>query len=160
MRSSGGVATLAEAAAHPALVLVSGPAAGVVGAALVAKRAGFRDAISFDMGGTSTDVCLIADGRAQVTSERDVGGFPLRLPSVDLHTVGAGGGSIVWTDRGGALRVGHLAEEAAGVVEAERHRPRRHGRAQGAGQRQGSCQARVAATSGAHGRRGVMVSAR
>jgi N-methylhydantoinase A len=106
MRSSGGVATLADAAAHPALALVSGPAAGVVGAALVAQRAGFRNAISFDMGGTSTDVCLIADGRAEVTSERDVGGSPLRLPSVDLHTVGAGGGSLVWSDRGGALRVG------------------------------------------------------
>ena len=106
MRSSGGVASLGEAASHPALALVSGPAAGVVGAALVAQRAGFRNAISFDMGGTSTDVCLIADGKAEVTSERDVGGMPLRLPSVDLHTVGAGGGSIVWTDRGGAIRVG------------------------------------------------------
>jgi len=106
MRSSGGVASLEEAAAHPATILVSGPAAGVVGAALVARRAGFADAIAFDMGGTSTDVCLIEDGRVGRSAERDVGGFPVRLPSVDLHTVGAGGGSIAWRDPGGALRVG------------------------------------------------------
>jgi N-methylhydantoinase A len=112
MRSSGGVATLAEAAAHPALVLVSGPAAGAVGAAEIARRAGYENAISFDMGGTSTDVCLIARGEVERTSERTVAGFPLRLPSVDLHTVGAGGGSLVWRDPGGALRVG---PESAGA---------------------------------------------
>jgi N-methylhydantoinase A len=112
MRSSGGVATAAEAAAHPAVALVSGPAAGVGGAALVAGRSGFEKAISLDMGGTSTDVCLIADGQTALTAERDVGGLPLRLPTVDLHTVGAGGGSIVWVDRGGALRVG---PESAGA---------------------------------------------
>jgi N-methylhydantoinase A len=106
MRSSGGVATVAEAAAHPALVLVSGPAAGVVGAALLARAAGMDNAISFDMGGTSTDVCLIAGGEAERTAERDVAGLPLRLPTVDVHTVGAGGGSIAWRDAGGALRVG------------------------------------------------------
>jgi N-methylhydantoinase A len=106
MRSSGGVALLEEAAAHPATILVSGPAAGAVGAALVARRAGFEDAIALDMGGTSTDVCLIEGGRVGRSAERVVGGFPVRLPSVDLHTVGAGGGSIAWRDRGGALRVG------------------------------------------------------
>jgi N-methylhydantoinase A len=106
MRSSGGVASLAEAAAHPATILVSGPAAGAVGAALVARRAGFVDAIALDMGGTSTDVCLIEGGRVGRGAERDVGGLPVRLPSVDLHTVGAGGGSIAWRDSGGALRVG------------------------------------------------------
>jgi N-methylhydantoinase A len=106
MRSSGGVATPAEAAAHPATILVSGPAAGVVGAARVAELAGIEDAIAFDMGGTSTDVCLIARGHAERTSERAVDGLPIRLPTVDLHTVGAGGGSIVWRDAGGALRVG------------------------------------------------------
>ena len=111
MRSSGGVATLGEAAAHPAGALVSGPAAGVVGAARIARSAGAENAISFDMGGTSTDVCLIA-GEAERTSERFVGGFPLRLPSVDLQTVGAGGGSIVWRDSGGAVRVG---PESAGA---------------------------------------------
>jgi N-methylhydantoinase A len=106
MRSSGGVATPAEAAAHPATILVSGPAAGVVGASRVAQLAGFEDAIAFDMGGTSTDVCLIAGGRAERSTERSVGGLAIRLPTVDLHTVGAGGGSMVWHDAGGALRVG------------------------------------------------------
>jgi N-methylhydantoinase A len=98
MRSSGGLATLAEAAAHPAVALVSGPAAGVVGAARVARAVGVENAISLDMGGTSTDVCLISGGEAGRSSEREVGGLPLRLPMVDLQTVGAGGGSIVWRD--------------------------------------------------------------
>jgi N-methylhydantoinase A len=106
MRSSGGVVSPAEAAAHPATILVSGPAAGVVGASRIAALAGIEDAIAFDMGGTSTDVCLIAGGRAERASERTVSGLPVRLPTVDLHTVGAGGGSIVWRDAGGALRVG------------------------------------------------------
>jgi N-methylhydantoinase A len=106
MRSAGGVATPAEAAAHPATILVSGPAAGVVGAARIAALAGVDDAIAFDMGGTSTDVCLIAGGRAERAQQRLVGGLPIRLPTVDLHTVGAGGGSLVWRDAGGALRVG------------------------------------------------------
>jgi N-methylhydantoinase A len=112
MRSSGGVASLAEAAAHPAWVLVSGPAAGAVGAAKVAGAAGYENAISLDMGGTSTDVSLIVSGDVARTGERSVGGLPLRLPTVDLHTVGAGGGSVVWRDSGGALRVG---PESAGA---------------------------------------------
>jgi N-methylhydantoinase A len=112
MRSSGGVASLREAAAHPVVALLSGPAAGTVGAARLARRAGFEDAISFDMGGTSTDVSLIVGGRADLASDRQVGGLPVRLPSVDLHTVGAGGGSIVWLDSGGAVRVG---PESAGA---------------------------------------------
>jgi N-methylhydantoinase A len=106
MRSSGGVATPVEAAEHPATILVSGPAAGVVGAARLAALAGMENAIAFDMGGTSTDVCLIADGHAERASERTIAGVPIRLPTVDLQTVGAGGGSIVWRDAGGALRVG------------------------------------------------------
>jgi N-methylhydantoinase A len=106
MRSSGGVASLAEAAAHASWALLSGPAGGVVGAARIAELAGFSDAIAFDMGGTSTDVCLIVDGAAERSLERTIGGFPIRLPSVDVHTVGAGGGSIAWLDAGGALRVG------------------------------------------------------
>jgi N-methylhydantoinase A len=106
MRSSGGVATPAEAAAHPATILVSGPAAGVVGAARIAALAGIHNAISFDMGGTSTDVCLITEGRAERAAERMVGGLPIRVPTVDLHTVGAGGGSIAWRDAGRALQVG------------------------------------------------------
>ena len=113
MRSSGGVIGADDAAAHPALVLVSGPAAGTVGAGLVAERAGIENAIAFDMGGTSTDVSLVVGGSAERTAERTVGGFPIRLPMVDIHTVGAGGGSIVWRDAGGALRVG---PESAGAM--------------------------------------------
>ena len=112
MRSSGGVATLAEAAAHPAFALLSGPAAGAVGAAAVARLAGSENVISFDMGGTSTDVCLVAGGEVERSAERLVGGLPIRLPTVDVHTVGAGGGSIARLDVGGALRVG---PESAGA---------------------------------------------
>jgi N-methylhydantoinase A len=112
MLSSGGVVTVEEAAAHPARLLVSGPAGGVVGAGMVARRAGFEDAIAFDMGGTSTDVCLLPGGSAARVAEREVGGLPIRLPSVDVHTVGAGGGSLVRLDAGGALRVG---PESAGA---------------------------------------------
>src|SRR3954462_7873349 len=112
MLSSGGVASIADAAAHPATILVSGPAGGVVGAGLLARRAGFENAIAFDMGGTSTDVCLLPGGKAARVAERDVGGFPIRLPTVDLHTVGAGGGSLVRRDVGGAIRVG---PESAGA---------------------------------------------
>ncbi len=112
MLSSGGVLPAEEAAAHPARLLVSGPAGGVVGAGLLARRAGFADAIAFDMGGTSTDVCLLPSGRAERVSEREVGGLPVRLASVDVHTVGAGGGSLVRRDAGGAIRVG---PESAGA---------------------------------------------
>ena len=112
MLSSGGVASIDAAAAHPATILVSGPAGGVVGAGLVARRAGFDNAIAFDMGGTSTDVCLLPGGRAARVAERVVGGLPIRLPTVDLHTVGAGGGSLVTRDAGGAIRVG---PESAGA---------------------------------------------
>ena len=112
MRSSGGLATLDEAAAHAAFALLSGPAAGVVGAARIAELAGFGSALSFDMGGTSTDVCAIVDGVAQREHERLVGGLPVRLPTIAVHTVGAGGGSNVRLDEGGALRVG---PESAGA---------------------------------------------
>jgi N-methylhydantoinase A/oxoprolinase/acetone carboxylase beta subunit len=102
MQSSGGVCPLAEAAAHPVRLLLSGPAGGV--AAVTALESG--DAVSFDMGGTSTDVCLIRDGRAGISAQRAIAGLPVRVPHVDIHTVGAGGGSIAWLDEGGALRVG------------------------------------------------------
>ena len=112
MLSSGGVASVDEAAAHPARLLVSGPAGGVVGAGLLARRAGFADAIAFDMGGTSTDVCLLPRGRAARVAEREIGGVPVRLPTIDIHTVGAGGGSLVWRDAGGAV---HVGPESAGA---------------------------------------------
>jgi N-methylhydantoinase A len=111
MQSSGGLCSLDEAAAHAARLLLSGPAGGVAAVAAM----GTGDAVSFDMGGTSTDVCLILGGAVQRTAERSVGGLPVRLPQVDVHTVGAGGGSIAWIDSGGALRVGpHSAGAAPG----------------------------------------------
>jgi N-methylhydantoinase A len=113
MRSSGGLATLEEAAGHAAFALLSGPAAGAVGAARIATLAGFANALTFDMGGTSTDVCAVIGGEARREHERTVGGFPVRLPTLAVHTVGAGGGSIVWVDSGGALRVG---PESAGAI--------------------------------------------
>ncbi|MBI4171629.1 MAG: hydantoinase/oxoprolinase family protein [Actinobacteria bacterium] len=112
MRSSGGVVTLAEAAAHPSFALLSGPAAGALGAARIAALAGFEQAISLDMGGTSADVCLIAGGEPGRATERLVGGLPIRLSTLDVHTVGAGGGSLVWRDAGGAIRIG---PESAGA---------------------------------------------
>ncbi len=113
MRSSGGLASLDEAAGHAAFALLSGPAAGVVGAARIAALAGYENALSFDMGGTSTDVCAIVGGEARREHERVVGGLPVRLPTLAVHTVGAGGGSIARTDAGGALRVG---PESAGAI--------------------------------------------
>jgi N-methylhydantoinase A len=106
MQSSGGVADAASAAARPASCVLSGPAAGVVGAAFVAGAGGFEDVLTFDMGGTSTDVAAVLGGEAQVTAESVVAGVPIRFPMVDVHTIGAGGGSIAWLDGGGALRVG------------------------------------------------------
>ena len=106
MRSSGGLAPLADAAGHAAAALLSGPAAGVIGAGLVAEAAGAEDALAFDMGGTSTDVCAIVGGAPARATEREVAGLPIRLPALDVHTVGAGGGSLVWRDAGGAIRVG------------------------------------------------------
>jgi N-methylhydantoinase A len=106
MLSSGGLISAAGVAAHPAAALLSGPAGGVMAATELGRALGRDDLITFDMGGTSTDVCRIDDGRPEISHERDVAGYPCRLPSVAIHTVGAGGGSIGWVDPGGALRVG------------------------------------------------------
>src|SRR5215213_6838421 len=106
MQSSGGLATLDQARAHAALTVLSGPAGGAAGAAWAALASGERGALCFDMGGTSCDVCVIEDGAARETGSRPVGGRPVALPMLDLHTVGAGGGSIAWSDAGGAMRVG------------------------------------------------------
>ena len=113
MTSGGGVAALEAAAAAPVLTLLSGPAAGVVAAAATARDAGFPDALAFDMGGTSTDVCLIRDGRPEIATAASIGGLVFGTPSVAIHTVGAGGGSLAWIDSGGALRVG---PQSAGAV--------------------------------------------
>jgi N-methylhydantoinase A/oxoprolinase/acetone carboxylase beta subunit len=105
MQSNGGSISAAAARAQAVRTVLSGPAGGVVGARAVAHAAGFRKVISFDMGGTSTDVSLI-DGEAAMTTDSVIGDFPVRLPMIDVHTVGAGGGSIAAVDSGGALRVG------------------------------------------------------
>ena len=106
MRSSGGTAEAAEAATAGAWSVLSGPAGGAVGSAPLAKAAGTPDAIGLDMGGTSCDVCVVDDGEVRRTDSREIDGRPIQLPMVDVHTVGAGGGSIGWRDAGGALRVG------------------------------------------------------
>ncbi len=106
MQSSGGVAEIGFAASHAASCLLSGPAGGVVGAAWVAGLSGEVDLLTFDMGGTSTDVAPVRGGQVQTTTESVVAGVPVKLPMVDVHTVSAGGGSIAWIDSGGALRVG------------------------------------------------------
>ena len=106
MQSSGGLTEAARAARHAALTVLSGPAGGVAGASMLAQLEGEGDVLCFDMGGTSCDVCLIDGGRVGETAEREIAGRPLALPALDIHTVGAGGGSIAWRDEGGALRVG------------------------------------------------------
>ncbi len=106
MQSSGGVVDAAAAARGGAWSVLSGPAGGAVGAGLIARLSGDGDALGFDMGGTSCDVCVVEDGAVRRTEEREVAGRPIQLPMVDVHTVGAGGGSIAWIDPGGALRVG------------------------------------------------------
>jgi N-methylhydantoinase A len=106
MQSSGGAAELEAAASHAVGCVLSGPAGGVVGAAWVAGLSGFDDLLTFDMGGTSTDVAPVLGGAVQNTTESVVAGVPLKLPMVDVHTVSAGGGSVAWVDAGGALRVG------------------------------------------------------
>ncbi|MFL5907299.1 MAG: hydantoinase/oxoprolinase family protein [Solirubrobacterales bacterium] len=106
MRSSGGTVKASEAARAGAWSVLSGPAGGAVGAALLARAGGDHDAIGFDMGGTSCDVCVVDGGEVRRTDSREIDGRPIQLPMVDVHTVGAGGGSIAWRDSGGALRVG------------------------------------------------------
>jgi N-methylhydantoinase A len=106
MLSSGGVAPAADAARAGAWSVLSGPAGGAVGAGLLARLSGDGNALGFDMGGTSCDVCVVEDGAVRRTDSRTIDGRPIQLPTVDVHTVGAGGGSIGWRDPGGALRVG------------------------------------------------------
>jgi len=111
MQSSGGITALDAAAREPVRTVLSGPAGGVVGASALAKRSGFEQILSFDMGGTSTDVALV-DRTPVPSSEGEVAGLPVRVPMLDIHTVGAGGGSLARFDAAGALRVG---PESAGA---------------------------------------------
>jgi N-methylhydantoinase A len=111
MQSSGGIISAETASREPVRTILSGPAGGVLGAQCVAELAGFPQVIAFDMGGTSTDVALL-DGGVRTTTESEVAGLPVSVPMLDIHTVGAGGGSLARFDRGGALRVG---PESAGA---------------------------------------------
>ena len=106
MTSAGGLLSAAEGAELPAALLLSGPAGGVRAGAAAAVANGYADAITFDMGGTSTDVCLVVGGSPAPAAEREVAGFTVRFPALDVHTIGAGGGSIARIDPGGALVVG------------------------------------------------------
>ncbi len=106
MQSSGGLIDLDAAASHAAWTVLSGPAGGAAGAAYIARASGVPDAVCFDMGGTSCDVCVVDNGTVQEESAGTIARRPLALPMVAVHTVGAGGGSIAWRDPGGALRVG------------------------------------------------------
>ena len=105
-QSSGGLMSVERARAFPVRTALSGPAAGVVGAIHAARRAGFGDLVTLDMGGTSADMALIRGGEADIAYERAVAGFPIRLPQIDIATIGAGGGSIAWFDRDGLMKVG------------------------------------------------------
>ncbi len=111
MQSNGGVVSAEKAAREPVTTILSGPAGGVTGAVYAARLAGIERVITFDMGGTSTDVALLS-GELRTTSESSAAGFPVAVPMLEIHTVGAGGGSIARFDRGGALRVG---PESAGA---------------------------------------------
>src|SRR5205085_5747130 len=115
-QSNGGVMSFEAAREQPVRTVLSGPATGVVGGLEVGGRAGFRHLITFDMGGTSTDVSLIEDGRPKLAGEMEVHGYPLRTPALDIHTVGAGGGSIAFVDAGGLLKVGPLSAGAVACL--------------------------------------------
>ncbi len=106
MKSNGGVLPAAEVASHPITTVLSGPAAGALGAALIARNAGVGKVLTCDGGGTSTDVAVVIDGEPALTTEGSVGGYPSLIPMVDVATVGAGGGSVAWVSPEGALKVG------------------------------------------------------
>ena len=106
MQSNGGAISVPTARVRPINTFFSGPAGGVIATSKLGATAERPDMISFDMGGTSTDVCLIRDGKLASRSEHEMGGFPVRVSSLDIHTIGAGGGSVAWVDPGGLLKVG------------------------------------------------------
>ena len=108
MRSNGGLATPQMIAELPVLTLLSGPAAGVLGGAWSGALSGRRDLITFDIGGTSADIGVVTGGRFSEASARDtwIGGYPVIVPMIDIHTIGAGGGSIAYVDSGGTFKVG------------------------------------------------------
>jgi N-methylhydantoinase A len=113
VHSNGGLMTAATVRDHPVRTCLSGPAAGVVGASETARAAGFPHIITYDVGGTSTDISVVRDAKPTFTSDRHVAGFPVRTPMLDIHVIGAGGGSIAWLDDAGGLKVG---PRSAGAV--------------------------------------------
>ena len=113
MQSNGGVITAATARQSSARTALSGPAGGVLTGVLLAQKLNQPNQITIDIGGTSSDICLIDSGRPNITTETDIEGYPIKLPMIDINTIGAGGGSIAWIDPGGALRVG---PESAGAA--------------------------------------------
>lgn len=117
VHSNGGLLSLQTVEELPVLTCLSGPAAGVIGAAALGMASGYPNLITYDVGGTSTDVSLIADGQPKYTSKREITQFPLKTPMVDIQVIGAGGGSIAWIDDTGALKVGpHSAGAFPGPV--------------------------------------------
>jgi N-methylhydantoinase A len=106
MQSSGGVASPDQVMRKPITTALSGPAAGALGSAVIAEIAGFPDLVTLDAGGTSTDLCLIEGGKPHVTNGGAVGAYPVRIPMIDIKTIGTGGGSIAWISREGHLKVG------------------------------------------------------
>ena len=117
VHSNGGLMSIASVRQYPVRTCLSGPAAGVVGAAAVGRAIGSLNLVTFDVGGTSTDVSLVCQGQPLFTSHRQVAGYPVKTPMVDIHVIGAGGGSIAWRDDAGALKVGpHSAGAVPGPV--------------------------------------------
>jgi len=113
MQSSGGVISAGQVVERPIATALSGPAAGALGCSVVAEVAGFREVVTLDAGGTSTDICVIEDGRAHITNGASIGPFPVRIPMIEIETIGTGGGSIAWISREGHLKVG---PRSAGAV--------------------------------------------
>jgi len=117
MRSNGGVATATQAHAQAVQTLLSGPAGGVLGAAFLSEVSGLPNLITADVGGTSFDVAVIEQGQPAVVTEGTIEGYPIKFPHISIHTIGAGGGSVAWLDRAGALRVGpHSAGAQPGPI--------------------------------------------
>ena len=116
MQSSGGVASPDQVLRKPITTALSGPAAGAIGCAAIAEIAGFPDLVTLDAGGTSTDLCLIENAKPSVTIGGAVGRFPVRVPMIDIKTIGTGGGSITWITREGRLKVGPRSARQPGPM--------------------------------------------
>ena len=156
-KSNGGVTTARDARQATAETMLSGPASGVIGAASVCLRAGYRNLITFDMGGTSADIALVRDGQPVYSTDETVGDFPIVMPVVGVSSIGAGGGSIAWLDSVGVLKVGPRsagADPGPGVLRSGRDRARALGRVSRVRVPQSGQLRRGAAPAPPRGRRG------